>query len=123
MIQDVSIYLPSPTSGALRQGEILSYLIEANLDIGVLKDTQTFEVVSKVHPYVIVMTQDCDLDWDYKERLKEGQSEEDTNKRIPNVFFCELETASVLRDRPKVTSDIWKRIANNRDERYHFFEK
>lgn len=106
---------------SLLQGEILSNLVQARLDLSTVgTDAPAVEFVT--HPFVLVLTQDCDLDQDFKAR--QGQNKED--KLIPAVLFCQLPTAEELRGTSTttgITSEIWKRISQNKDERYHFLQK
>lgn len=73
-----------------------------------------------IHPFAIVVTQDCDLIQDYAVRMESNFS---SDKIIPSILFCEVITAEQLRGSGGIKSDIWKRIRMNRDERYHFLEK
>ena len=68
-----------------------------------------------------MVSQDCDLDWDYNAR--QGEAEE--HKLIPNVLFCEVSTAEALRGRgykAGINSKTWNDIQNNKNERYHFLQ-
>lgn len=111
------IYEPSAVDGPLRQGEILSNLVQLKLKLETLRASEK-EFDPQLHPYVIVVSQDCDLDWDY--RTRSGQT---ANKLIPGILFCEVTTAEKLRHGGDVQSDIWKRIKINKDERYQFLQK
>lgn len=111
------IYLPSPPKGPLRQGEILSDIKQPILRSG-SPGSEEIVVDFIEHPYAIVVSQDCDLDWDYKARHKEAKE----NKLMPSVLFCEVTTADNLRHGGSIDSGIWKRIRINKDERYHFLQ-
>lgn len=109
----VRIYRPAPSNGALRQGEILTDLAQLIPEaIG-----GEVEYLIRIHPFAIVMSQDCDLDLDYRARL--GERPED--KLIPSVLFCEMTTAEDLRQKVK-TAKFWERIRTNTDERYQFLQ-
>jgi hypothetical protein len=69
----------------------------------------------KVHPLAIILTQDCDLDWDFKARSDNNLA----NKLLPNILLCELWLSEQLRGEQNIKSDLWRRIRNNADERYH----
>lgn len=118
---DVETYAPSD-DGPLRQGEVISGLVQMQLKIeGVDRypdSSAEHQVLRRDHPIAVVITQDCDLDWDFKDRRAES-----ITKLIPNVLFCEVVSAEELRGRSDIKSDIWKRIRMNRDERYQFLEK
>lgn len=110
------IYEPSVLAGPLRQGEILCDLVQPKLKVETVGSLEA-EFVLQIHPYAIIVSQDCDLDWDYKARAATT-----TDKLIPSVLFCEVTTAASLRS-SGIQSDIWKRIKINKDERYQFLQK
>ena len=115
------IYAASSADEALRQGEILSDVIQFRLDITGLGEFPVGDHArgSKfMHPLVVVVSQDCDLDWDFKGRanLKSG-------KELPAVLLCEVNLATEIRNLPDVNSTIWTRIRANKDERYQFLER
>jgi hypothetical protein len=67
------IYDRSLPDGPLRQGEILSNVIQLKLDLSTIDDEdKRFDPI--VHPYAVIVSQDCDLDWDFKAR--EGGAKE-----------------------------------------------
>jgi hypothetical protein len=114
------IYAVAPGVGEpLRQGEILSYLVQAHLKVDSLQGEGPPELLSKVHPFAIILSQDCDLEQDFKARGSQVTSD----KIIPNILFCEVITAEQLRGSGGVNSTIWARIRTNKDERYQFFQK
>jgi hypothetical protein len=103
---------------SLRQGEFLSNVIQFRLDVTTL-GTPGISGRPHVHPYAMILTQDCDLDQDFRARAQQAAAD----KIIPNVLFCEVATAEELRGSPGVNSSIWARIRTNKDERYHFLQK
>ena len=118
MEREKPIYRPSIPGEPLRQGEILSDLIQAVIDLDSI-DTDEKIINHITHAYAIIASQDCDLDWDYKAR----QGKTEAYKKIPNILFCEVVTAEELRGRADINSRTWRRIGINKDERYHFFQK
>ena len=63
------IYKKASGETALRQGEILTNVIQYKpiaSEISLNSPDFSFDVLP--HPFVIVVSQDCDLDWDYKAR-------------------------------------------------------
>ena len=121
----------------LRQGEILTGLVRVrqSLDsIGAL-DVSVDEVT---HPFLIVMTQDCDLAQDAEARKAQASAANDQSllndpefKRkfgnapklmIENVLFCEAMPTSDMKIIVPPGKDIWKRIIQNKDERYQCLE-
>jgi hypothetical protein len=76
---------------------------------------------------MIVMNADCDLEWDFKARFPSQQEQdqspdidEDHPALIPFVFLCDVYGEEQIRPNIK-GSDIWRRIKQNQDERYHHF--
>lgn len=114
----------SPADRVLRQGEIVSDVIQVHVRAESLaQNAADLDLEEKVHPYALILTQDCDLDWDFKARATEPQDQGQENKRqaklVPNILLCELTTAEDLRPR-LAGGDVLKRIRNNQDERYHY---
>jgi len=103
---------------SLRQGEILSNVVRIQLDLSSL-GTKEHRVDEVKYDYAVVLTQDCDLEQDFKAR--QGRNQPD--KLLPNVFFCQVATAQQLRGATGITADIWRRISRNKDERYHFLQR
>ena len=116
-------YSPSPTAGALRQGEILSHVIEVSLNLESLQHGQPEQLQfdEKIHPLAIILTQDCDLDWDFKAREVPGSHEQRPldHKKIPKILLCEVWHADQLSGEPNINSGLWRRIRRNGDERFH----
>jgi hypothetical protein len=78
-----------------------------------LKDAQVI-----IHPFAIVLTQDCDLTQDWRQRQSLPVDE---GKLLPSVLFAQVHQALHLRARIE-GSEMWKRVKQNKDERYHFLE-
>jgi hypothetical protein len=117
------IYCPSePIGTALRQGEIITDLVQVRLDLVSLKSGKLV-ADQIVHPFAIVLTQDCDCIQDHTAR---STSPGNTTRETPNIVFGEIHTAEWMRDGSnprKIDSDIWRRgVKANKNERYHFFE-
>lgn len=118
------IYAKSEPEKALRQGELLSDVIQyvANEDAN---RGAVATVIERAHQWAFVVSQDCDLDWDYHTRFNESKAD----RRIPSVLFCEARLATeiaqqIMKDEGSKRSDksrIWDRVEKNKDERYQFF--
>lgn len=117
------IYRASNQSEALRQGEILTGVIQLNPVLNEVSPSfDDIELQEKIHPYAIIISQDCDLDWDYKARQNNSQS----NKLLNSIILCEVYTAQDIRSNktnPEMNSQQWNLVKTNRHEQYHFFEK
>jgi hypothetical protein len=116
------IYLRSQ-EGALRQCEIVTGLIQVKLALATL-GTDQLAIQSVSHPYAIVISQDCDLDNDWKARLSLSVTKEgnDSLLPLPSVLFAEVTTAASLKTRVPSGSKFWARVRQNKDERYQFLQ-
>jgi len=109
-------YEKSDSLPPLRQGEILSGLNEYWVE-DIVDDSASVEI--RQHEYAIVMTQDCDLDQDFRARRSESN---EPQRVLKSVLLCEIETAEKLRGSHKINSKDWSLVHSNRDERFHFLE-
>lgn len=114
------IYVASESAGALRQSEILTGLSLKRLTIECVRSGEEDLLENVHHPYVMVASQDCDLEQDHPFRA-DGRSEE---APLPSVLLYEVYTAQELRDfHSELNSTTWKPLRQNRSERYHFLER
>lgn len=130
-------YVAVVAGDRLRQGEVLSNFVRVrqSLDsIGAL-DISIEEIV---HPYLIVMTQDCDLEQDADAREIQARAANDESllddpefkkrldnaprRMIANALFCEAMSISDMKNSVPRSSEIWNRIRLNKDERYQCLE-
>jgi hypothetical protein len=116
------IYRASDNKEALRQGEILTGLIQFKpvpSESSPNFDRTQFKPI--VHPYAIIVTQNCDLDWDYTARQNQNQP----NKLLNSILFCQVHTAQEIRSSKTVpiNSADWNLVKSNRYQQYHFLEK
>lgn len=103
------VYTTEGLGNELRQAEILSNVIQPVWN----QVTRELEVIE--HPIAIILTQDCDLLWDYEQRTKGLEG------KLDSVLMYTCESAHEV----KATiggRDIWKRIIQNNNERYHLLE-
>lgn len=70
------------------------------------------------HPLAVILSQDCDLDWDFQSRHSDSLTTSG-QKLLANVLLADLISVEELRNRG-VNSAIWSRIRDNKDERYQF---
>jgi hypothetical protein len=114
------IYQASDKISSLRQGEIVTGVIQYNPVIdeipGELHDL-AFTPIK--HPYTIVITQDCDLDWDYKAR----RTNNNPAKLLNSIILCEIDTAESIRSIDGMNRKEWELVVAHRHERFYFFEK
>ncbi|NCS12247.1 MAG: hypothetical protein GPJ08_14315 [Microcystis aeruginosa G13-09] len=118
------IYKKASGETALRQGEILTNVIQYKpiaSEISLNSPDFSFDVLP--HPFVIVVSQDCDLDWDYKARQPSSYK---SHKLLNSIIFCRVSTAQETRTidaKSGMNSKEWKLTEDHRHERYYFFEK
>lgn len=120
MVVPGAIYEKAPSSGPLRQGEIVSNLVQTIVAVDTIGSDE-LEVIPVPHPYAVVVSQDCDLDWDWRERGSGGGG--NAAKLMSSVLFCEVFTAMEVRERPEINSSAWNYIRTNRDIRFQFLQK
>lgn len=114
------IYVRSE-GGTLRQGEIITNLPQFRLNVDMI-GTDSQEADFELHPFAVVLSQDCDLEQDWKARQPPAVQDPNAAQRLlPSVLLAQVHRAADLRGRAP-SSDLWKRIKQNKDERYHFLE-
>lgn len=114
------IYQVSDKGSSLRQGEILTGVVQYNPVINEMpKEFQELSFTPIIHPYAIVITQDCDLDWDYKAR----GTNDNPAKLLNSIVLCEIDTAESIRSTDGMNRKEWELVVAHRHERFYFFEK
>jgi hypothetical protein len=112
------MYLRSEQKSSLRQGEILTGVVQYNPIIDKTSQEE-LQFTPVVHPYAIVITQDCDLDWDYKSR----EMDNNPSKLLNSVILCEIDKAASIRQTDGMYRKEWDLIEAHRHERYYFLQK
>jgi len=128
-----AIYQSSIKNSSLRQGEILTNLVQYTPILSEISgDSEELPFAPIIYPYAIVVTQDCDLDWDYKARKNNNVP---PSKLLNSVILCEVETAESVRNITKIperknteeknfmNSEAWNLVKTQRHERFYFFER
>jgi hypothetical protein len=89
--EQVRIYSRSVSSEPLRQGEILSGVVHRRRSLRSLLPTVAPEIAETEHPYAILLSQDCDLenDFRYRSQANPDQVDDRSNKILPSILFCE----------------------------------
>jgi hypothetical protein len=120
-MEERAIYRASDKNVSLRQGEILTGVIQYRPIADKLSQhAQEIPFETILHPYAIVITQDCDLDWDYKAR---NSQESQLSKLLNSVILCEITEAKEIRETAdNMNSKEWKLVESHRHERFYFFE-
>jgi hypothetical protein len=114
------IYKAATRNSSLRQGEIVTGVVQYNPVADELsKDGENLSFTPVIHPYVIVVTQDCDLDGDYKAR----HTIHPQTKLLNSIILCEIGTAEIARGTDGMNRKEWELVTAHRHERFYFFEK
>jgi len=118
-------YIPSRGDGPLRQAEILSNVHQHRIALESLGSPDGLEIDPIDHELAIILSQDCDLEQDFKRResiVREGgRIDELDDKLLPSVLLCEVGTERAIDDaiRP-LGRTIRERFRQNHEERYQF---
>lgn len=116
------IYVVSEAVGTtLRQGEIITNVIQIRLEFEEFKKGN-LAADQIIHPFAIILSQDCDCVQDYYARNREPRS---NKNEVPSILFGEVHTADWMRSKEnpgKIDSDLWKHVKQNKNERYQFLE-
>jgi len=106
-------FITASAEGAVRQGELLSDVLEIVPTPDFITG-ESQELISIQHEYLVVLSQDCDLDWDYRSRLQvAGDSTASAPKQMASILLCKVDAASEVRARSAVNSTTWGRIRIN----------
>lgn len=122
----------------LRQGEILSGIVQLETDISSLtgidirdatlvRNNINATTIPTEHPFVIVVSNECDLEQDFNNKPGSKYKE---NQVLPNVLLCEIMDAYKFEHDPnyedildKKSDSTRKRMfRQNKDVRFHFIE-
>lgn len=104
-----------PSVNEFRQGEILANILEYQPIDPKEGDSET-PLERIPHPLAVVITQDCDLFSDFRQR---STGNLDDPNILSHLLLCDLFLEAEVRTRLSAGSDIWKRVKQNQDERYH----
>lgn len=120
-------YQRSGSRDRLWQGEILSGVQEPqpeHPDGRISPDVPGigFELVD--HQRVVILTPDCDLLTDYSARTdpspKDAAHQRQRQSRLlQHIQCCDVYEESAIRQARSLSSDLWRRVKRNQDERYH----
>ncbi len=126
-------YEQGPATGPIRQGELIGPLWEhqpTSPPIELAAETP-IDYISIRHNLLFVLSQDCDLLWDFQARFPDNAAQADYGPEaadfdahpscVSHVVMCDAFTEEQIRPRTG-GSDIWKRIKGNQDKRYHHLD-
>lgn len=107
-------YRISANEEPLHQGEIISNVVQVLLMLDSI-GSDSPGAVPKVHPFAIVLTQDCDLE-QHVAKIEGGK-----RGTLPNILFCETTPVATLKESTDGFS--WSRVRKNKVERYQCLEQ
>lgn len=113
---------------ALRQGEILTNVVELQVDPETIKSVDAdsvYDVDPVKHPFAIIVSQDCDLEQDFNYRYHDKGNDRNV---LPSILFCQAMDADRFRKsevyRSLFTSSTFTGNFKNNDAfRYHFIQR
>jgi hypothetical protein len=122
-------YEAPPANGALRQGELLASVWEHQplFPPKPIPTGRGVRVESVLHALAVVLSPDCDLLWDYEMRFLSFLTEDPAKvldveqhpATVTHVLLCDAYSHDAFRPRFKGSKDLWRRVDQNQDERYH----
>jgi hypothetical protein len=107
-------YAPVLAGERLHQGEILGGLVHVRQSLDSI-GTALVQIDELVHPFVVVLTQDCDLEQDFNARAS-------GNGKLESILVCPAVDTTQLKGIASTSSFHWKLITGNRDVRYQCLE-
>ena len=78
----------------------------------------------EIYNFAVVISQDCDLEWDWDARQR-GEQQDDReekkrrNKFLSSILFCEAQSKNTLATERGYNSGERRKISKNELERYH----
>ena len=111
-ITELPIYTSLELARELRQAEILSDIKQHVVTLG----DDGLGIDETLIPFAVIVTQDCDLVQEF-DRRQQGQPSDLNSIMLFQAFEAEGFRAQIK------GADIWKRIRQNKDERYQALEK
>lgn len=127
ILSQIKTYYRKNDSGRVVQGDILKDVIFIEWDLGDL-DPDDYKYEPKELPYIIILSQDCDLLSDYNNRQDINAEKHDAYLQsilvCPAYLATELRAGTHLHDFDLVmerkNSEKYGSIRNNTDPRYHY---
>jgi hypothetical protein len=131
-------------TGRVVQGDILKDIMFIEWDI-VNSDPNDISFIENKLSYAVILSQDCDLDHDFKNRNDRNAEKQDAY--LQSILVCPAYLMAIFKDgnhlkrhrdasegliddlqgfNPQMEpkgGDNWKKILKNRDTRYHFLQE
>lgn len=129
VLSQIKTYYRKNDSGRVAQGDILKDIILIEWDIGG-SDPDEYKYDPRELPYVVIISQDCDLLSDYKNRQEINAEKHDAY--LQSILICPAYIAADLRAGTHLSefklimqnknSKKYDAIKLNQDPRYHFLQ-
>ena len=118
-------YFRSNNDEPFRQAEILSNVHQHRITVESLDAADNLEVEKIDHTLAVVISQDCDLEQDFKRRRSltaEGnETDQSDPKLLPTVLLCEVASERTIDDAMRGQgSTVREQFHQNKLERYQF---
>jgi len=118
---------PEGIGKALRQGEILANVVELQIEpksIRLDDLDSVYDVNPVLHPFAIVLSQDCDLEQDFNFRYN---AKGNMRHELPSILFCQAEDADKFAESERYKglfsgSKFPDDFTRNNEFRYHFIQ-
>jgi len=114
-------------SSRILQGDIFE---SVEINISEALEAGGFSVLTMTFPYAVVLSQDCDLEWDFQNRSPASANHD---KRLQSILVCPAFPSDQLKNGNHMqelglqmqywSSDQWKYIKQNMNPRFHFLRK
>ena len=132
----VPYWYASDPGTPLRQCEMLSDVEHVTVALADIGKPDEIGVVPTVYPYALILSQDCDMEWDQKNRralanATEPPSRSDAReawdaanrklraKLMAGVLFCAAEDEATVKAAAAQVGQPWKFAMSNQHERFH----
>jgi hypothetical protein len=120
-------YYRKHNAGRAVQGDILKDIMFIEWDV-TGTDEKDITFIKNDLPYIVILSQDCDLDHDYKNRIDQNTEKQDAYLQsilvCPAYLMAEFKEGNHLKklkmQMERKGGDNWKKIQKNIDPRYHY---
>ncbi len=90
----------------------------------ILVDRPSIDISLVYHPKIVILTPDCDLLTDFSARREAPPNNQNEFARresrlLQHIHCCDLYEEQEIRSTRGLSSDLWRRVRQNQDERYH----
>jgi hypothetical protein len=118
-LADNGVYAIIRPNERLYQGALVENVVEWTIGYEEANHNAPYAALAVRHPLAIIMSQDCDLEGDFRQRQTNEWAESD----LPSILLCPGFAAEKLRldlGSQKINSARWNTIRTNKDDRYAY---